>query len=155
MVLLVGDDFMGLAIDGNVVHGIARGGQAFVSYSNTLFDFSKAALDTKIYFSSTTLIGEADVKNDHFVVRFQPAGDMASIYDNFCDCRIIGAVYLSEDNILTDLEATAGLYYLFSVYALSIGAGTHYSEGKFFIRADQVVPKPSGSSDSSMITTQK
>ena len=61
---------MGLAIDGSVVHGIARGGQAFVPYSNTLFDFSKAVLDTKIYFSDKTLIGATNTNNGHFIVSF-------------------------------------------------------------------------------------
>ena len=145
---------MGLAIDGNVVHGIARGGQAFLPYSNKLFDFSKATLDTKIYFSRTALIGQTDVNNNHFVVRFSRAFNLASTYDNFDDCRIVGVIYLSEDNILTDLGATVGLYYIFSVYALNIGGG-YYSEGKFLIRTDQVVFKPSGSSGSSMMSTNQ
>ena len=144
---------MGLAIDGNVVHGIARGGQAFLPYSNKLFDFSKATLDTKIYFSNTALIGGTDVNNNHFVVRFSRAFDLASTYDNFDDCRIVGVIYLSEDNIFTDLGATVGLYYIFSV--LSIDAGTYYTEGKFLIRTDQVVFKPSGSSGSSMMSTNQ
>lgn len=146
---------MGLAIDGNEVHGIARGGQAFLPYSNKLFDFSKATLDTKIYFSRTALIGQTDVNNNHFVVRFGRAFDLASTYDNFDDCRIVGVIYLSEDNIFTNLGATVGLYYIFSVYALSIGAGTYYPEGKFLIRTDQVVFKPSGSSGSSMMSTNQ
>lgn len=146
---------MGLAIDGNVVHGIARGGQAFLPYSNKLFDFSKATLDTKIYFSRTALIGQTDVKNNHFVVIFSQAFDLANTYDNFDDCRIVGVIYLSEDNIFTDLGATVGLYYIFSVYTLSIGTGTYYSEGKFLIRTDQVVFKPSGSSGSSMMSTNQ
>lgn len=145
---------MGLAIDGNVVHGIARGGQAFVPYSNTLFDFSKAVLDTKIYFSDKTLIGNIDTNQGHFIVSFYNASNIASTYEDFDDCRICGATYISEDNInTTTLSAGAGLYYLFSVYAYD--SGRYYPHGTFLIRADQVVPKPSGSSDSSMITTQK
>lgn len=141
---------MGLAIDGNVVHGIARGGQAFVPYSNTLFDFSKAVLDTKIYFSNKTLIGEIDTNNGHFVVSFYYASNLASTNDNFDDCRIVGATYISENNVgTTPLNAGAGMYYMFSVYAYD--SGNYLSSGKFLIRADQVVPKPSGSSDSSMI----
>ena len=144
---------MGLAIDGNEVHGIARGGQAFLPYSNKLVDFSKATFDTKIYFSGATFIGETDVNNNHFVVRFSRASDLASTYDDFDDCRIVGVIYLSEDNILTDLGATVGLYYLFSVYAHD--AGTYYPEGKFLIRTDQVVFNPSGSSGSSMMSTNQ
>lgn len=147
---------MGLAIDGNVVHGIARGGQAFLPYSNKLFDFSKATLDTKIYFSRTALIGQTDVNNNHFAVSFRRAFDLANSnddFDDFDDCRIIGVIYLSEDNIFTDLGATVGLYYLFSVYAYD--AGIYYPEGKFLIRTDQVVFKPSGSSGSSMMSTNQ
>lgn len=143
---------MGLAIDGNVVHGIARGGQAFVPYSNTLFDFSKAVLDTKIYFSDKTLIGETNTNKGHFIVSFYNATNLASTYDNFDDCRIVGATYISENNVdTTSLNAGAGLYYIFSVYAYD--SGNYFPKGEFLIRADQVVPKPSGSSDSSMIST--
>lgn len=147
---------MGLAIDGNEVHGIARGGQAFLPYSNKLFDFSKAVFNTKIYFPDQELIGNTDVNNGHFMVRFQLANDIASTYDDFDDCRIVGATYISEDNIdtttLTTLDAGAGLYYIFSVYTRDSSSTLYYTEGAFFIRADQVVFKPSGSSNSSMIS---
>ncbi|NRO92827.1 hypothetical protein [Lactobacillus helveticus] len=147
---------MGLAIDGNEVHGIARGGQAFLPYSNKLFDFSKAVFDTKIYFSKNALIGESDVNNGHFTVAFQYASDRASTFDDFSDCRIVGATYISEANVDTNtptiLNAGAGLYYLFSVYSYSSDTTSYYPNGTFLIRADQVVFKSSGSSNSSMMS---
>ena len=148
---------MGLAIDGNEVHGIARGGQAFVPYSNKLFDFAKATFGTKIYFSSKALIGETDVNNGYFMVTFQQADDMASTHDDFDDCRIVGATYISENNVdtttLIALDTGAGLYYLFSVYTYSSSTGSYYPEGELLIRADQVAFKPSGSGGSSMMST--
>ena len=146
---------MGLAIDGNVVHGIARGGQAFVPYSNTLFDFSKAVFDTKIYFSDTTLIGEIDAKQGHFFVSFFNANDLA-VSSGANNCRIFGATYISKDNIdTTSLNAGAGLYYLFSIYVFDSDLSKYVANGFFLIRADQVVFKPSGGSDSSMIDTNQ
>lgn len=142
---------MGLAIDGNVVHGIARGGQAFVPYSNTLFDFSKVAFETKIYFSSATIIGQPEQRGEHFVISFTRASDLASNYGDFYDCRIIGATYLSEDNFHTAMGATAGLYYIFAASVYSEGA--YHLQGEFLIRTDQAVFKPSGSSGSSMMST--
>ena len=147
---------MGLAIDGNEVHGIAKGGQAFIPYSNKLFDFSKAVFDTKIYFSSEALIGNTDVSNGHFMVTFQQADNMARSHDDFDDCRIVGATYISENNVdtttLFTLDAGAGLYYLFSVYAYSSSTASYYPEGEFLIRADQVVFTSSNSSGSSMMS---
>ena len=147
---------MGLAIDGNEVHGIAKGGQAFIPYSNKLFDFSKAVFDTKIYFSKNALIGEPDVNSGHFMVAFQNTWNLASTYNNFSDCRIVGATYISEDNVntttLTTLNAGAGLYYLFSVYSNESGATSYYPDGNLLIRADQVVFTSSNSSGSSMMS---
>lgn len=142
---------MGLAIDGNEVHGLAKGGQAFLPYSNKLFDFSKAAFGTKIYFPPIALIGETKADNDHFVVNFRKAYDIAGGNDNFDDCRITGATYISEDNIGPDyMGSEAGLYYLFDVYAHDSSRGGYYPKGDFLIRADQVIFNPGIISSSMM-----
>lgn len=92
---------MGLAIDGNVVHGIARGGQAFLTMQTNKD-------------GSINLGGNLYVKQDPIVGKTIYVTDGAAI--NYLSGMSITAEQETPDKVLAVLKDDTGTYYFFNTY---------------------------------------
>lgn len=94
-------DFMGLVIDGNVVHGIARGGQAFLTM--------QANKD-----GSINLGGNLYTKQDPIVGKKIYITEGATIH--YLSGLSINAEVDTPDIVLAVLKEDSGTYYFFNTY---------------------------------------